>query len=144
MKQVLFVMFVAGVLFSGCALDINGASEQSQTVAAASDSAIKVQIGDGGFGNAIIDLNEYQVTNAIFTLTDPEGNSIVNTWTPGGSTYFTFTGMKAGTHTLTILETDTFPKEFTASAVINVRKGYNYTINVVLGGNITMTSEVAQ
>lgn len=144
-RVLISLSILMGLGLFGCAAHLaDDSAVSNQATAVGGDSAIKINLGGYGIENALIDIGEFQVTNAVFTLTDPDGGKIINTWSPGSPTYLAFTGRKAGAHSLEIVETDTFPKTFTATAIINVKKGFNYTINVVLGGNITMEATPAE
>jgi hypothetical protein len=103
-------------------------------------SAISITI-DAGSASKGISVTTSEVIKVTIELTDPTGNKIAADWYPGNNPVLTFYDRKFGMNTITLKELDDSGYLKTDSKQIQVLKGYNYRVNVTLGGNIIITPD---
>jgi hypothetical protein len=134
MRYFILILGVLSLVISSCSREpavINGS--------VGGDNTINVQIAET---KAIFGVTNYQVTNAAISLVQPNGSTNTSLWTSASPvSSFIFSASSPGSYTLQVLETDTFPHVFSASASFTVSPGFDYVITVTLGGNITVNTQ---
>lgn len=83
-----------------------------------------------------ITVTPLEIVQATVILAYPGGGSDSYVWTPGNSLIHVFTSEQDGTHILTVIEVDDDGHVQTNSANINMAAGYNYQVDISLGGTI--------
>ncbi len=93
------------------------------------------QSGASGISKSVITVTSNEIIGATITLAG--GNNQYSTnWAPGQSLTYTFQTLNLGAYTLTVTDWDNAGHTNIASTVINILSGYNYTISVLLGGQV--------
>ncbi|MGA2140783.1 MAG: hypothetical protein ABSG94_00025 [Brevinematales bacterium] len=64
--------------------------------------------------------------------------SVTSNWSVGGNNNFLFQALSLGVYNLTLVEWDSGGKTNTASASLNIQGGVDYSISIILGGQITI------
>jgi hypothetical protein len=78
------------------------------------------------------------VIEALISLTGASGNSINTNWKPGDPVTIVYDSNKTGSYTLRVEEKDDSGASYTDTAPLNIVNGYNYTINLTLGGHVNI------
>ncbi len=139
-RSCLFCSFMV-LLFAGCSLNLSstGASSGSkQQVSPTQDGAsltINLLGSDSVKSKSVINVQSNQIIGATLSLVGGY-NSYNTNWVPGQAYSYVFQALSTAAYTLTITDWDNAGHTNTANAVINIQNGYNYSINVQLGGQI--------
>jgi len=99
---------------------------------------IQVALDDNPAASGIskgITVGSSHVTNAVITLTGPNGVQTA-TWNLGGSKTFTFNADVTGNYTLGLRQVDTSNFVSTTNVTYSFTSGYDYYITITLGGNV--------
>ena len=84
--------------------------------------------------SSIITVDPSRIVSAEIKLVDPSGNASVQNWSQGNESSFTFTASTSGVYALIVTEVDDQSRTNVNSQTIDLEVGFNYTINIQLGG----------
>lgn len=128
------------LLSVGCSNNAINTLANEEDIEITSSVPITIKINSAQRMNNI-DVTESAIVKAVFTLVNPEGTSESLQWLQGSSEILSFTANSLGSYSLSVVETDeNGVANPTKSTKFTVKPGYNYTINLTLGGLITVNS----
>jgi hypothetical protein len=81
-------------------------------------------------------VSESQITQAVITLTAPNGTTQTATWLPNGTSSFVFSSSQSGAFLITVSDYDNAGDVNTVSNMVELRFNYNYHVTVTLGGQV--------
>ena len=136
MKKLGLFILMLFLAFTGCSI-----SENFDTSLDGEIEKVILEFTILGAGQEVsplgfIEINEYQVIEAVITITGPDNDVTTIVWTPGAPTTFLYEGVKTGIYTIELTETDESQASYSYQDQMYVRTGYNYNIAIVLGRNI--------
>lgn len=107
------------------------------------DVQIMVTVVDG-IKNGIV-IEETDIVQATLTLIDPVSNVQTRNWNLTNTNVFFFTSTLTGSHTFKLTDIDNASNTNVATAILYLKRGYNYKIIATIGGSIQLveTSDVA-
>jgi len=130
MKKFLVLGFVAA-LFAGCNFggSVNGGK------AVLNVNLVPAQANS----QSIITVSASRIVSAEIKLVDPYGNTSVQNWSQGNTPAFTFSADSTGVYSLIVTEVDDQSRTNVNSQTIDMQVGFNYTVNIQLGGTFYTT-----
>lgn len=134
-KNFIFLSFLLTAFLSGC-----GENAIDPGISSAFNGNIQVFLDQYASGGAKdIFIGSSLVTNADIRLTGPSGESLATNWSPGDPTVIIFNAGTTGTYSFSLVQSDTSNQSYTTNFSFDFVSGYNYYINVSLGGYMTVT-----
>ncbi len=133
MKKILFFMAVVSSLVLVSCSD-EPFSPDSQNLN--NQSGIHVTIDESAPIGRGITIGESLVVTAAIQLVDPSLNVQSAVWNVGGPSVFVFSAPSTGTYWIKVTETDTNNFSYSYSNSFFFTSGYNYYVNVTLGGQV--------
>ncbi len=137
MRKLLFLSFAAIVLLAaGCSVQ---PQNEARDLGLGNTGTASLTVNLQGAGaKSSITVSSNAVTGAEMTLVN--GSSVYSTnWFQGEPSVFTFQGLSTGQYAFTVHDWDASGITNTSSVMFTLAAGYNYTINVMLGGSVSIS-----
>lgn len=87
-----------------------------------------------------ISIIKSEVVSVDISLNKPDGSVFTTNWSAGQMPTISISDCAAGHYTITVIEHDTKGTATQSSADIDIETGYNYYVNITLGGNMVIST----
>ena len=128
------------LILSNCALTQSPADNGTKQLGNLGACSLTINlVGAKSIQKDIISVQTNQIIGANLFLTC-SNNSYSTNWAPGGASSYTYQALNVGAYTLAVSSWDNAGHSNYSSVIINLQFGNNYSVNVLLGGQIYISN----